>query len=934
MGITEKERKEYENKIDSEFKELYDKKKNGLKYEELDKILIPDNFKDKDVKKKIKEYSVLDNYCKVKKEKYKQLLIEETFKKSSENSKQIERLLKTINDLELQRKDYTIEKLKNDLSNREEELSKSKRDLKDFEEKSKQQEKKIEEIIKEKKRKEEEIKNISKDSQTKENEIKTIQKEYEKQLQDLEKKFNDEFDKFKKEEIQKEKNRIRKKNNVCRTFNQKIEKMKESKIKQILEQLKKSENDYCISDISKCWEKNVSFFIKNLFDSEKIISTIIYHLKLFIDEYKKKLLNIEHLNIILVGPSGVGKSTLINAILKVNAKENFGRPETKDSCYYESEEIPFLRLADSRGIEKDTKLGVDQIFESIQRFIKSQIETNDPDKFIHCIWYCWCGSRLEENEMKLFKKLSETYSLETIPIIIVYTKAIDVNETEKAKNYIFNENKLNNDFIDIVSKDIDVGQCILPSRNLDKLKEISIKRAKEAIKSSCYEGILNEVKKNIKKTLEKLMIELKNKSNREANKIISNMKNNSKIETLHEETNNIITSLFYQYFFLSANVIINKRFHRGQLGDLKYSISRKSEIIIQDFSVQYFEEIMKIYEDNIDSLIKIYSKELLSEIMTFQNDFNKVNDNLLEVKWTSSEMESSLHNYIYGKISKTIELNVLKNSFKFIITPLIEKFAIFFEKSYISLMESKKDNDFTTYAKEITKVSFESLEQKIKEYNELNNKKKETIEKTEKTEKTEKIEKTENNEDNENLDNDLIDSMINNYNNEEENAKNQKINEDVKEAAPTKSKDNSDDKLKDSLSGNCNDEENIKKEKIKEDAEEAVVSKSKDNSVDILKDSEIDKKKNRYIKNNKEENKIIEPKVYITSEKSESIKEKIKNKEIEYSSKDIKEDKNIGNSKEEKNKENVEYKEEKKSNNTENNNIGKRYRRRYISKNH
>lgn len=104
------------------------------------------------------------------------------------------------------------------------------------------------------------------------------------------------------------------------------------------------------------------------------------------------------------------------------------------------------------------------------------------------------------------------------------------------------------------------------------------------------------------------------------------MTNNSKIETLHKETNNIITSLFYQYFFLSTNVSVNKRykrFHRGQLGDLEYSISQNSEIIIQDFSVKYFEEIMKIYEDNIDSLIKIYSKELLSEIMTFQNDFNK-----------------------------------------------------------------------------------------------------------------------------------------------------------------------------------------------------------------------------------------------------------------------------------------------------------------------
>ena len=659
VGLSDKECKEYKNKISSELKKLYDEKvKNCSKVEELIKILNPDNFEDKNIKKKIKEYYELDEYYKLKRKEYetkfilkdillyfgyksndqkntikkiitqkerqdkknyqithqheeinlkniitennhlefqrainqkerekelsitkrelKYIMISEKEKEEKEEKERkelMESLQKTIRekkDLELQinmnqeKKNENYEKLKNDLSNRENELSKLKGQLKEIEEKNKEQENKIKKIIEDKKNQEEKIKKISEDSQTKiENGIKIIEERHKKELEDLDKNYNNKLDKLKKEEIQKKKERIRKISNINRTFNKKIEEMKESKVKQILEQHKKSENDFCLGDISKCWEKNVSFLMKNLFDSEKIISTIIYHLKLFINEYKTKLLNIEHLNIILVGPCGVGKSTLINAILKVNAKENFGKPETKDSCYYESEEIPFLRLADSRGIEKDKNFGVEQTFESIQRFIKSQIETNDPDKFIHCIWYCWSGTRLEENEMNLFKKLSETYSLETIPIIIVYTRAIDLDEVEKAKNYILNENKLNNDFIDVVSKDTNVGEYIVPSRNLDILKEISIKRAKEAIKSSCYEGILNEVKKKIKETLEKLMNELKNKSNSEANKIISRMTINSEMETLHKETKNIITTLFFQYFFLSTNVKINQRFNRG-----------------------------------------------------------------------------------------------------------------------------------------------------------------------------------------------------------------------------------------------------------------------------------------------------------------------------------------------------------------------------------
>ena len=294
---------------------------------------------------------------------------------------------------------------------------------------------------------------------------------------------------------------------------------------------------------------------------------------------------------------------------------------------------------------------------------------------------------------------------------------------------------------------------------------------------------------------------------------------------------------------------------------------------------------MKIYQDNIDSLIKIYSKELLNEIMTFQNDFNRENDNLLEVKFTSLEIENSLQNYIYEKISKTIELTVLKNSLRFIITPLIAKFGIFFEKSYISLMESKNENEFSNYVKEITKVSFESLEKKIKEYNELNNTKNEKIEKKETTENNVEIKETEN------FDDDLVAFLIN----EEENAEKENIKEDVEEAAPTKSNEN-----------------------------------SNDNKI-----INIDN-----IQNDEEKNKNIEAKVYIDSPKLESKNEKIPNEEIKDSVEDIEEDTNIGNLKKEmneehidKNEENIQNQEEKKSNNSDNKNNGKRYKRRYILKN-
>ena len=72
----------------------------------------------------------------------------------------------------------------------------------------------------------------------------------------------------------------------------------------------------------------------------------------------------------------------------------------------------------------------------LKKFIKSQIETKDFDKFIHVIWYCWTGTRLEETEVKLLQNLSKQYTLETLPVIVVYTNAVFNEEIESVENML------------------------------------------------------------------------------------------------------------------------------------------------------------------------------------------------------------------------------------------------------------------------------------------------------------------------------------------------------------------------------------------------------------------------------------------------------------------------------------------------------------------
>ena len=253
--------------------------------------------------------------------------------------------------------------------------------------------------------------------------------------------------------------------------------------------------------------------------------------------------------ILLLGKTGVGKSTLINSIFgKELANTGIGEICTKFQTPqpYRNDNEPSIVLYDSRGIEIDEENGENALIERINNFIEERKE--DVDKRIDCLWYCFTGERLENNEIKFLEKLKETY-YGKFPFIMVYTQSIseeDEKENKKAVEELMDKKIL---FAPVVAKDIKMrnnkvvekfglSELLNTTKNeIDKnIKHlnfvITMKKVDKYIENLCNEDYLNKNENVIKQLFQENL-----------NQKIQEMSTNGLNEYINAKVNNLINMI-------------------------------------------------------------------------------------------------------------------------------------------------------------------------------------------------------------------------------------------------------------------------------------------------------------------------------------------------------------------------------------------------------
>ena len=531
------------------------------------------------------EYFNLNNFLSASNEYNKALTISKNGNLTPLINKSNELLNKTQNEI-IRIENEKIEKLK------KQEIEKKKKEA--------------EEILKKQKEEEEKLKKIE---QEKKEKLRQQQIEFEKKRKEEEKRvLKEREDKIEREKVEKEK-KIQKAISKFESISKDLIFNEKEKLK-----FKLLYNQNYINEIEKYIDNNKQILIPNdLLKKEK--NQIFKTLEIILN----KILLEKDSNILLIGETGVGKSTLINSILEL-PPEQAAKTGSLEPCtmgepkFYSSKSIGDIKLIDTRGFEKDKGYLISKMEKDIINFINSQKLTKQP---VHLVWYCFKGARFEQSEEIIIRKIKEL----NLSVLLVYTQAVtdELMDFEKlsSKGY---------DYELILSKDMNK---YAKSYGLDKLKLKTNEYINNNYKSVLKDIVINQNINFLKNEIKNLM---NNSNNINKDNFISKIKDILKIIF---KLNNIDYNLINNIIFIikGINSIIENytvSFMDNNIEQLAYSLLNLQQNINIEFNGLLIN--LRNKEQWKEIIISTFKKEFISSCFDYSvnNVFPKISQIFLD----------------------------------------------------------------------------------------------------------------------------------------------------------------------------------------------------------------------------------------------------------------------------------------------------------------
>lgn len=187
-----------------------------------------------------------------------------------------------------------------------------------------------------------------------------------------------------------------------------------------------------------------------------------------------KIKNLKTLNVIVAGKTGVGKSTLINAVFREKlAETGMGKPVTEHMRKLTKKAVP-LAIYDTRGFELGKEVQ-NEVKKEVVETISNCLATQDINKAIHCIWYCinTASNRIEPEEIEWLRELSKENQITKVPIIVVLTQSFSKKKADELRNVLLNENLDVVQVIPVLAEDYEIDDdYVAKSYGLDVLIKV------------------------------------------------------------------------------------------------------------------------------------------------------------------------------------------------------------------------------------------------------------------------------------------------------------------------------------------------------------------------------------------------------------------------------------------------------------------------------